>query len=84
MKTTFDIPEDLLVEAKKAAAEQRRPLRALVTEGLRAQIETRRRRKRGPGGKRPRIRWVTVSGELAPDLEVADREKMTEWVRRHS
>lgn len=85
MKTTFDIPEELLVEAKKLAAELRRPLRALVTEGLRAQLAS------GGGGRspvakrrlRPRIHWVTVKGALAPGLDVADRERMHEWLRRN-
>jgi hypothetical protein len=86
MKTTFDIPEELLVEAKKLAAELRRPLRALVTEGLRAQLASGGGR-RSPVAKRPlrpRIRWatVTVKGALAPGLDVADRESMHEWLRR--
>ncbi len=83
MKTTFDIPEELLIRAKKRAAELRRPLRALVTEGLRAQLESTRR---APGMKtkvqRTRIRWVTVAGDLAPGLDLADRERMTDWLRR--
>lgn len=87
MKTTFDIPEELLVEAKKLAAELRRPLRALVTEGLRAQLASGGRR-RTPVAKRqrqPRIRWatVTVNGALAPGLDVANREHMHEWLRRN-
>jgi len=87
MKTTFDIPEELLVEAKKLAAELRRPLRALVTEGLRAQLASAGGRK-APVAKRrfrPRIRWatVTVSGALAPGLDVANREHMHEWLRQN-
>jgi hypothetical protein len=85
MKTTFDIPEDLLVEAKKLAAELRRPLRSLVTEGLRAQLASGGGRK-APATKRlgrPGIRWVTVKGALAPGLDVADRESMHEWLRRN-
>jgi len=83
MKTTFDIPEELLIRAKKHAAEQRRPLRALVTEGLRAQIESTGRAGSRTKAKRRPIRWVTVAGKLAPGLDVADREKMTDWLRRH-
>ncbi len=84
MKTTFDIPDELLIRAKKRAAELRRPLRALVTEGLRAQLESTRR---APGtkkeAKRKRIRWVTVAGDLVPGIDLADREKMTDWLRRN-
>jgi hypothetical protein len=82
MKTTFDIPDDLLVRAKKRAAELRRPLRALVADGLRAQLEYGRRRS-APAKTRHRIRWVTVAGGLAPGLDIADRERMHEWLRRH-
>ena len=35
MKTTIDLPEDLLVRAKVCAAERRTTLRELVVEGLR-------------------------------------------------
>lgn len=85
MKTTVDIPDDLLVEAKKLAAELRCPLRTLVTEGLRAQLASGGGRKapvttRRPG---PRIGWVTVKGALAPGLDVEDRERMHEWLRRN-
>ncbi|MEW6271652.1 MAG: hypothetical protein AB1689_20405 [Thermodesulfobacteriota bacterium] len=85
MKTTFDIPEDLLVEAKKRAAELRRPLRALVTEGLRAQLASGGGRRSAAGRRpgRPRISWVTVKGALAPDLDVANRERMHEWLLRN-
>jgi hypothetical protein len=38
MKTTVELPDDLLVEAKKLAAELRVPLRRLVEEGLRARL----------------------------------------------
>jgi hypothetical protein len=75
MKTTFDIPEELLIRAKKHAAELRRPLRALVTDGLRAQIESTGRAATNTKAKRTRIRWVTVAGKLAPGLDVADREQ---------
>lgn len=85
MKTTFDIPEELLVEAKKRAAELRRPLRALVTEGLRAHLASGSGRKTlAPKRQaRTRIRWVTVKGALAAGLDVANREQMHEWLQRH-
>ena len=38
MKTTIELPDELLVEAKKRAAELRRPLRRLIEDGLRAQL----------------------------------------------
>ena len=83
MKTTVYIPDELLVRAKKRAAELRRPLRTLVTEGLRAQLAG----PRTPSGKRPsvgrRLRWVTAAGGLPPGLDLTDRGQMHEWLRRH-
>lgn len=83
MKTTFDIPDELLVRAKKRAAELRRPLRALVTEGLRAQLAAPRQSMGNRTSARRRIRWITVAGGLPPELDVADRERMHEWLRRN-
>lgn len=78
MKTTFDLPDDLVIEAKKRAAERRVPLRRMVEEGLRAVLarddRTRARRKR--------IRWIVVDGGLPRDLDVADRARMQEWIRK--
>lgn len=76
MKTTVDIDDELLIAAKKRAAELRRPLRALIEDGLRAQL-------REPARARPvRIDWVVVDGGL-PDLlpDVSDRTAMHAWVR---
>ncbi len=76
MKTTVDLPDELLIEAKKRAAEQRRPLRELLADALRSELGDVTRRK----SKRPRIRWVTVEGGL-PAVDASDREAMHEWIR---
>jgi hypothetical protein len=81
MKTTIDIPEELLVRAKKRAAELRKPLRSLVTEGLRDQLAVSSGKATKPRSSRP-IRWVTVPGGLPVDLDLADREKMHDWIRK--
>jgi hypothetical protein len=44
MKTTLDISDPLLREARKLAARERTTLRALVEQGLRHMIAERRRR----------------------------------------
>lgn len=80
MKTTIELPDELLIAAKKRAAELRRPLRDLVEEGLREQLRTRR--VKHPGSKR-RIRWVTVRGGLPPGLDVADRVALHDWLRKN-
>ncbi len=64
--------------AKKRAAEQRRTLRSLVDEGLRAVLAGRA----GCVRRRTKIRWVTAHGGLPPGLDVSDRERLHEWIRR--
>jgi hypothetical protein len=78
MKTTVELPDDLLIEAKKRAAELRRPLKSLIEAGLRAQLD-----QTDPARQRParRIQWLTVDGGLPPDLDPSDRESMSEWMR---
>ena len=78
MKTTLDLPDELLIEAKKRAAEERRPLRALVEEGLRLVL----RKPEGRQRKR-QVRLVTVKGGLAPDLDISSREAMYEWLEKN-
>ena len=78
MKTTIELPDDLLIAAKKRAAELRRPLRALVEEGLRARLA---HPERGSPKKPRKIHWVLVKGGLPPDLDLADRVKMHDWMR---
>ena len=78
MKTTLDLPDELLIEAKKKAAEQRRPLKALVEEGLRMVL-----RKPARGPRKKIVHLVTVKGGLAPDLDLSSREKMWEWIEKN-
>ncbi|MCC7537016.1 MAG: hypothetical protein IT379_12420 [Deltaproteobacteria bacterium] len=75
MKTTIDLPEELLVRAKKRAAELRVPLRQLVVEGLRARLARDTKPSRHAA-----IRWVTVAGGLPRGLDVSDRALMHDWL----
>ena len=79
MKTTVDLPDELLIAAKKRAAESRTTLRDLFEQGLRQVLA-------GPGARRSsvtrRIRWVAAKGGLPPGLDVTDRAKMHDWIRR--
>jgi hypothetical protein len=77
MKTTVDLPDELLTEAKKRAAELRVPLRRLLEEGLRARLANPGRARARPR----RIRWVTVDGGLPPELDLSSREALHEWLR---
>jgi len=79
MKTTIDLPDELLIAAKKRAAELRCTLRTLIERGLRHELSTR---GGGRASKRQTIRWVTVRGGLPPGLDVRDRAVMHDWLRR--
>ncbi|MGI8885808.1 MAG: type II toxin-antitoxin system VapB family antitoxin [Gaiellaceae bacterium] len=68
-KTTIDIPDSLLAEAKELAAREGTTLRALVESGLRAVIDRRRR------GGQFRLRDASVSGRgLQPEFRDAGWE----------
>ena len=41
MKTTLDLPDELLIEAKATAARRRTTLRAIVEHALRREIDTK-------------------------------------------
>ena len=78
MKTTLELPDELLIEAKKRAAEQRRPLRALVEEGLRLAL-----RKPEAKPRKRQVRLITVKGGLPSDLDLSSREAMYEWLDKN-
>ncbi len=78
MKTTVDLPEDLLLAAKRKALESRTTLRDILERALRREL----RQTVGRSTRRPRIRWVTSAGGLPPGLDISDRGKMMEWVQK--
>ena len=78
MKTTIELPDALFVAVKKRAADERRPIRELIEEALRAQLAGRRPRK----DRATPIRWVTAPGGLPPGIDVADRAAMHDGLRR--
>lgn len=64
-KTTLDISDPLLRDAKKLAAAEGTTLRALIEQGLRNVVAERRRRT-----QRFRLRKASFGGQgLNPDLE---------------
>jgi hypothetical protein len=77
VKTTVELPDDLLIAVKKAAAERRTTIRDLVERGLRHELGL------APDSAVPSaIDWVTVDGGLPPDLDVGDREQLQAWLSR--
>jgi hypothetical protein len=76
MKTTIELPEQLLVTAKQRAAELHLPLRALIENGLRTSrnvIASRRKANR-------KIHWVVVKGRLPAELNLTNRPAMHDWL----
>ncbi len=73
MKTTVDIPQSLLDEAKKLAANHRTTLKALIEEGLRRVIGEHQR------SDVFRLRKATFKGEgLQPEMDGASWENLRE------
>lgn len=73
MKTTVEIPDTLLDEARKVAARQRTTLRVLIVEGLRRVVAERKR----PGTFR--LRRASFRGQgLQPGARDANWERIRE------
>ena len=71
MKTTFDIPEPLLRDARKLAAREGTTLKALVEQGLRQIVDDRKR------SRSFRLRKVTFKGRgLRPEVRDASWEHL--------
>ncbi len=71
MKITVEIPDSLLEEARRVAAREGRPVRALVEEGLRRVLAERKRRGEF------RLRKASFKGEgLQPHAAGASWERI--------
>ena len=71
MKTTLDIPDPLLREARKVAERERTTLRALVEQGLRRVLADKQRRPVF------RLRKASFKGQgLHPEMRDAGWEKI--------
>lgn len=71
MRTTVDINDQVLRDAKKRAAEQGKPLRAVVEEALRALIHGRAIE---PAGFE--LQWRTERGRLREGVRLDDRRSL--------
>ena len=80
MKTTIELPDELLIAAKRRAAETRSTLKTIFERGLRRELSRAARPGRNANRK---VRWVSVPGGLAKGLDLSDREKMHEFLRSH-
>ena len=78
VKTTIELPEELIIAAKRQAAERRTTLHTLVERGLRNEL----RSGRAPRVRRTAIRWIAVDGGLPDELDVSDRAATMDRLRR--
>lgn len=76
MKTTIEIADSLLEEAKRIAGSERITLRTLVEEGLRKTIDERKRRTSGF-----RLRMASYKGKgMQPGVSEGDWEAIVEAI----
>ena len=78
MKTTVELPDGLLIEAKKRAAERRTTLRALLEEGLIYVLG------RSAPPEEVKIDWVAKAGPGIDEAAVADRDSMYAYFEEES
>src|SRR5438552_2317785 len=71
MRTTLDLNDTLLRQAKKKAAERGEPLRDLVEAALRTYLSA----KRAPKGAY-RLEWHTEHGRMMPGVRLDDRDAL--------
>jgi hypothetical protein len=72
MRSTLDIGDELFRQAKKRAADERRPLREVVESALRLYLGKR------SSGTRYRLRWRTESGRMLPGVRLDDRDALVD------
>ena len=70
MRTTIEISDELLRQAKKRAADEGTPLRAVVETALRSHLGNRPRREEY------NLRWRTEKGRLRPGVRLHDRDAL--------
>lgn len=73
MRTTLDIDDHVLRQAKQLAAAEGKTLTRVVEEALRERIVRPRR-----GAKPFRLRLLTKKGRLIPGVNLADRDALYE------
>lgn len=72
MRTTVDLPDELLRQARKRAAEEGTTLTALLADGLRLRLGGVVPRRRRP----PRLPISTVGGGLHPWIDPASNASL--------
>ena len=77
MKTTLNLDDQVLRQARERAARDGITLARFVEDALRARLADARGRKLGS-----RLRLTTVTGDAPPNVDIADRDALDEVVDR--
>ena len=72
MRTTIDLRDELLRQAKKKAADEGSTLRDVVERALQSYLAPRR------GRERYKLRWRTEKGQMLPGVNLDDRDALFE------
>ena len=75
MRTTVRLPQDLLDDARRKAAVEKRTLTALIEDGLRLVV---RQNRKGPKSKRTLPRISTAASGLLPGIDLDDSAALEE------
>ena len=75
MRTTIRLDEQLLRDAKLAAAESGRTLTAVIEDALRETLA-----RRPQSGRRERVRLLTVPGPPAPGLDLDNSAALLDFL----
>jgi hypothetical protein len=70
MRTTIEISNELLRQAKRRAADEGGTLRKVIEEALRFYLGKR------PKSKRYELRWRTEKGRILPGVRLDDRDAL--------
>jgi len=70
MRTTIDISDELLRQAKRRAADEGAPLRRVVESALRAYLGGR------PKNAKYRLRWRSERGQIQAGVCLEDRDAL--------
>lgn len=79
MRTTVDLADEIMRRAKKRAADDGVPLRAVVEAALRNYLNGPK-----PGGKRYRLHWRPEKGRLQPGVRLDSRAALLDLMDERS
>ena len=79
MRTTLDLEDHLIKEAKRRAAETGQTLSSLIETAIRELLEQENRPKRPY-----RLKWLVVRGGAQPGVDLTDRDNLLDLMEGRS